>query len=166
MVLSPPLVEHRHLALCGVLHPQAAYTSQSVDVAEEEKQDRMANQRRSDDGCFIRRRVCQARSQGVQPRGGQGSGWQGHSLLWTQWAGYHPDSDSLERSAGYRRAGSWKKDIAGSVEKHLQKMTMRRSSTKQVFKHPKISEKWGHKKQEAQVSGRGGHFINICAKEL
>lgn len=28
MVLSPPLAEHRHLALCGVLHPQAAYTSQ------------------------------------------------------------------------------------------------------------------------------------------
>lgn len=35
------------------------------------------------------------------------------------------------------KLASWKKNIAGSVEKHLQKMTMRRPSTKQVFEIPK-----------------------------
>ena len=103
---SAPCTPCRARASC----PPWSFVSSShihipVHVAEEEKQDRMPSQRCSDDRCFIRRHVCQAHSRGVPPSRGQGSEWQGHSLLWTQWAGYHPDSDSLERSAGYRRVG-------------------------------------------------------------
>ena len=136
MVLSALFAEHGRLALCGALHPQAPYISQSIDVGEEEKLDRMGSQRCSDDRYFIRRRVHQAHSQGVQPSGGQGV-----SDRNTASCG-HSEQGAILTPIPWKEAlitdklASWKKDIAGSVEKHLQKMTMRRPSTKQVFEIP------------------------------